>query len=109
MPSTFLYFCSYEDALSKLKQALKTESQVPSLLNKIRRQMCHCYLKVNVYCLFGSDSRNLIKSEKAMTMMMMLVTMAVVVAMVIIIVMMMMVMMMTASMITMTMTMTMTI
>lgn len=36
----------YEEALSKLKQALKTESQVPSLLNKIRRQMCHCYLKL---------------------------------------------------------------
>nr|ABA28991.1 Dna J-like protein 3 [Cladocopium sp. C3] len=36
----------YEEALSKLKQALKTESQVTSLLNKVKRQMCHCHLKL---------------------------------------------------------------
>jgi len=36
----------YDEALSKLKQALKTESQVTSLLNKAKRQMCHCHLKL---------------------------------------------------------------
>lgn len=36
----------YEEALSKLKQALKTESRIPSLVGALRRQMCHCHLKL---------------------------------------------------------------
>ena len=47
------FLCSYEEALSKLKQALKTESQVTSLLNKVKRQMCHCHLKVNSLSVFA--------------------------------------------------------
>ena len=53
----FLY-CRYEEALSKLKQALKTESRIPSLAGTLRRQMCHCHLKVNVK-LLGDYSLNL--------------------------------------------------
>lgn len=37
----------YEEAESKLKQALKTESKIPSLVGKARRQLCHCYLKLD--------------------------------------------------------------
>ncbi|KAJ7330645.1 DnaJ sub C member 3 [Desmophyllum pertusum] len=36
----------YEEALSKLKQALKTESKIPTLVGKARRQLCHCHLKL---------------------------------------------------------------
>ena len=36
----------YEEAISKLKLALKTESKIPSLAAKARRQLCHCHLKV---------------------------------------------------------------
>ncbi|XP_058965590.2 dnaJ homolog subfamily C member 3-like [Pocillopora verrucosa] len=37
----------YEEAISKLKQALKTESKIPSLAAKARRQLCHCHLKLH--------------------------------------------------------------
>ena len=53
-----LLYCRYEEALSKLKQALKTESRIPSLAGTLRRQMCHCHLKVNVK-LLGDYSLNL--------------------------------------------------
>ena len=53
-----LFYCRYEEALSKLKQALKTESRIPSLVGTLRRQMCHCHLKVNVK-LLGDYSLNL--------------------------------------------------
>ena len=53
-----LFYCRYEEALSKLKQALKTESRIPSLVGALRRQMCHCHLKVNVK-LLGDYSVNL--------------------------------------------------
>ena len=37
----------YEDAVSKLKQALKTESKILPLVGKARRQLCHCFVKVS--------------------------------------------------------------
>lgn len=37
----------YEEAISKLKQALKTESKILSLAGKARRQLCHCHVKLH--------------------------------------------------------------
>ena len=72
--NTYFFFvdCRYQEAINKLKQALKTESKLAPLVIKARRQLCHCHVKVGqLFCFlvskyFGMHADTSVESEHCM-------------------------------------------
>ena len=46
----------YEDALFKLKAAFKVESQEHSYFTKLMGDICHCQMKVLIFCYYSVNS-----------------------------------------------------